>query len=172
MGNIEVQPIEPEEMIREIENYVQRSRQDKYAFQVGLKDLDFEVDNEQLQTLGLAAPFTSLDQAEYALRVRAIQPHIFWEHDGTQHQVLVFDARPVGYSGFMDCVTHSLALTDQGLFEVGRYPAVSLSSQSKYWSWFLHRRLATPEEVTNWQVEKSLTSSEFVEQVYSILLEP
>ena len=56
----------------------------------------------------------------------AIQPMIFIEYDNTRHQVLTFDPRPMGYSGFMDCVTHSLALRDLGLFEVGHYPAMKL----------------------------------------------
>jgi hypothetical protein len=52
---------------------------------------------------------------------------IFVEEDDTQHQVLVFDHQTVGYSGFMGCVTHSLALTDQSLFDVGREPVISIS---------------------------------------------
>lgn len=69
----------------------------------------------------------------------------------------------------MDCVTLSLALTNRGLFEVGRYPAVSLSSQSRYWGWFLHCRLATVEEVTAWQENQGLLSDQFVENVYQAL---
>ena len=66
----------------------------------------------------------------------------------------------------MDCVIHSLALTDHGLFEVGRYPAMSLTAQSRYWGWFLHRRLATVEEATGWQESQTLTSSQFMEYTY------
>jgi PHD/YefM family antitoxin component YafN of YafNO toxin-antitoxin module len=96
----------------------------------------------------MSLPIRSISEAEQALCSGLITPTIFVEEDDTRHQVLVFDHRPVGYSGFMDCVTHSLALTNHGLFEVGCYPAVSLSSQSRYWQWFLHRRLATSEELS------------------------
>jgi hypothetical protein len=147
MSEIEWRGIEPEEMIREIEDTVRLSRENKYAFQVGLKDLDFDVDQDLLTALGMSLPFRSIDQAEEALDTGVITPKLFIEDDDTRHQVLVFDHRPVGYSGFMGCVTHSLVMTDQGLFEVGRYPAMGLASQSRYWQWFLHRRLATPEEI-------------------------
>jgi hypothetical protein len=70
-------------------------------------------------------PFHSISQAEEALCNYVILPAKFFEDDTTEHVVLVFDYRPIGYSGFMDCVTHSLALTDHGLFEVGTYSAVS-----------------------------------------------
>jgi len=33
--------------------------------------------------------------------------------------VLAFDYQPVDYRGFIGCITHSLALTDKGLFEEG-----------------------------------------------------
>lgn len=147
MSEIEWRVIEPEEMIREIADSVRQSRENKYAFQVGLKDLDFDVDQDQLTAAGINLPFRNIDQAEHALSAGVITPTLLIEEDDTRHQVLVFDHRPVGYSGFMGCVTHSLALTDLGLFEVGRYPAMSLASQSRYWQWFLHRRLATPEEI-------------------------
>jgi hypothetical protein len=92
------------------------------------------------------------------------------EEDDTRHQVLVFDHRPVGYSGFMDCVPHSLALTDQGLFEVGRYPAVSLSSQSRYWQWFLPRRLATSEELSDLYENSPLSPEQLLEKVYQAFI--
>lgn len=132
MTSSEVRGITPEGMIQELEENLRRAQENKYAFQVGLKDLDFDVNTDLLLPLGLALPFKNIDQAEQALMTRSIQPKSFLEFDDTQHQVLVFDPRPVGYSGFMDCVTHSLALTDQGLFEVGRYPAVSLTEQNRY----------------------------------------
>jgi hypothetical protein len=169
MSGIEWRHITPEDMVREIEDSVQKYRENKYAYQTGLKDLDFDVDDERLKALGLAVPFTSISQAEAALQGKAITPTVFLEHDETEHQVLVFDHRPVGYSGFMDCVTHSLALTDLGLFEVGRYPAMDLSAAHRYWSWFLHRCLARPEEVTAWQERQNLTSEEFIENVYQAL---
>ena len=69
----------------------------------------------------------------------------------------------------MDCVTHSLALTDKGLFEVSRYPAVSLSGQNRYWQWFLHRQLAISEDVATWQEEKNIAADELLERVYTAL---
>ncbi len=171
MGDIEWRAITPEEFTRDIEDYIRRSRENKYAFQVGLKYVDFDIDQERLDTLGLALPFHSIAQAESALTDGLVHPAKFLEVDDTEHQVLVFDPRPVGYSGFMDCVTHSLALTDQGLFEVGRYPAVSLSESNKYWQWFLHRRLATQEEIANLQEETSLASQELIERVYQAMVQ-
>ena len=103
------------------------------------------------------------------MRARVIVPTLFIEYNDSEHQVLVFDPRPVGYSGFMDCVTHSLALTDLGLFEVGRYPAMNLSAQNRYWQWFLHRHLATADEINYLQVDHGLASSEVVEHIYSAL---
>ena len=170
MSEIEWRWITPEEMIRDIENSVKQYRENKYAFQVGLKDLDFDINTELLTALGLTLPFQSISQAEQALRSRAITPTIFVEEDDTRHQVLVFDHRPIGYSGFMDCVIHSLALTDQGLFEVGRYPAVSLSSESRSWQWFLHRRLATSEEVSELFESDHLPSEQLLEKVYQAFI--
>ena len=37
-----------------------------------------------------------------------------------------WDPASVGHSGFMDCVTHSIVVTDRGTFEVGWYPAIIL----------------------------------------------
>ena len=67
MSGIEWRGIEPEEMIREIEDTVRLSRENKYAFQVGLKDLDFDINQDQLTALGMSLPFRSIDQAEQAL---------------------------------------------------------------------------------------------------------
>ena len=155
-----------EESIRYSENSDRRYKEKKYAFQVGLKDLDFVIDEDKIKALGKALPFQTISQAEEALCSKCIIPRLFIEEDETMHQVLVFDHRPIGYSGFKDCVTHSLALTDKGLFEVGRYPAVSLSSQSRYWQWFLHRRLATSEEFSVLCEKEELTSGQLVEKVY------
>ncbi|MCK4978631.1 MAG: hypothetical protein KAS36_16975 [Anaerolineales bacterium] len=171
MAGIEWRGVSPEEMVREIEATLKRCGEKKYAFQVGLKDLDFELDEDKITALGITLPFPSIDQAEQALREGVVTPAKFLEVDDTEHQVTAFDPRPVGYSGFMDCVTHSLALTDQGLFEVGRYPAVNLSSQNRYWQWFLHRRLATPEEVATWQQDQALSPDELLERVYVALTE-
>jgi hypothetical protein len=60
MSAIEVKRISPEEMISEIETSVKLQRENKYAFQVGLKDLDFDVNHELLAVAGLPFPFQSL----------------------------------------------------------------------------------------------------------------
>jgi hypothetical protein len=169
MGSIEVRGIKPEDFRREIENLIRKSCQDKYAFQVGLRDLDFDVDEDKLEESGSTLPFRSISQAEAALKSGIIKPSIFIEHDDTIHNLVAFDPRPVGFSGFMDCVTHSLALTDKGLFEVGRYPAMDLASSNRYWGWFLHRRLATSEEITDWLESNSITEQELIDRVYSAL---
>ena len=162
MSELEVKGMTPEELIGELEAHLNQFRENKYAFQNGLKDLDFDVDKEKLQVAGLTVPFTSLDRAEQALKVGAIRPSLFIEHDDTQHQVLAFDPAPIGHSGFMDCVTHSLAITDKGLFEVGRYAAIHLSSPHRDWGWFLHRRLATPEQVETWQAQNNGTPEQLL----------
>ena len=170
MSGVEWRGISPEEMIREIEASLRRSRENKYAFQVGLKDLDFDVNQDKLQSLGISLPFREISQAEQALRNGVILPTRFIEVDNTEHLVLFFDPRPVGYSGFMDCVTHSLALTDLGLFEVGRYPAVNLNVPNRYWQWFLHRQLTTTEGVTDWRESHHLTPAQFVNDMYQAML--
>jgi hypothetical protein len=170
MQGIEWKRITPEELVQDIEGTVRRSRENKYAFQVGLKDLDFDVDQEQLKSISLSLPFVNINQAEQALRSHAIQPIKLIEYDDTEHQVLAFDSRPVGYSGFMDCVTHSLALTNKGLFEVGRYPAVELSSPGRYWQWFIHCQLATVEEVNEICSENNLTTDQFMEEGYKLIV--
>jgi hypothetical protein len=169
MTSIEIRGMDPDEMIREIEASVRLHRENKYAFQNGLKDLDFEVDQDLLISLDLNTPFQTIGQAEKALISRAIVPKTFIEYDGTEHKVTAFDARPVGYSGFMECCTHSLALTDLGLFEVGRYPAVSLDKPGKHWQWFLHRGLATPEELHKWQETHQLTAEQLLGRVYAAM---
>jgi hypothetical protein len=136
-----------------------------------LKDVDFDIDDDQLNIQGLSLPFRSIEQAENALVTGVIKPATFLEQDGTEHTILTFDPQPVGYSGFMDCVTHSLAITDHGLFEVGRYPAMSLSEQNRFWQWFLHRRLATSEDVAAWREEESLSPTALLGRVYIALTE-
>ena len=91
------------------------------------------------------------------------------EFDGTEHNVFEFDPRPVGFSGFMDCVTHSLVLTNLGLFNVGRYPAVNFSSVYRYWQWFLHGRLASLEEINDICAENNFTSEQLIEESYKVL---
>jgi hypothetical protein len=169
MSSIEVRGISAGEIRRELEATIHQYRENRYAFQVGLKDVDFDINEEQLEIHELSLPFRSIDQAEKALASGVINPTTFLEHDGMEHTLLAFDPRPVGYSGFMDCVTHSLALTDRGLFEVGRYPAINLSDQNRYWQWFLHRRLATSEDVATWQEEKTLSADKLLERVYTAL---
>ena len=166
MSGIEWRYASPKEVIYELERIVQLQRESKYNYQTGLKDLEFDIDHKQLLALRLTLPLITVDQAEIALRNKAIRPTKLLEQDDTEHQVLAFDHRPVGYSGFMDCVTHSLALTDQGLFEVGRYPAMNLSTQSRHWGWFLHRRIATSDELTNWLGSQELSPDEIIEKIY------
>jgi hypothetical protein len=161
--------VSPEEFHQDIEASIQKYRENKYAFQVGLKDVEFEIDDERLETNGLPLPFKSIDLAEKALVIGAIKPTTFIEYDGTDHTIIAFDSRPVGYSGFLDCVTHSLVITDHGLFEFGRYPAISMSKPDRYWQWFLHRRLATPENLERWQDENSIDSRELIERIYVAL---
>ena len=74
-------------------------------------------------------------------------PKEFLEYDGIEHQVQIFDPHPIGYSGFMDCIIHSLAFTDQGLFVVSRYAAGKVSVPSKVWQWYLQRQLAYGAEI-------------------------
>lgn len=170
MLKIEWRAIAPQEMIKDIEDIVRQHQENKYSFQVGLKDLDFDKNGELLQALELQLPFQSIDQAEQALRGKAITPTGFLEHDNTEHQVMAFDHRPIGYSGFMNCVTHSLALTNHGLFEVGRYPAMNLRSTSRYWQWFLHRRLVTPDQIGEWRESQGLSTDQILEKAYNALI--
>jgi hypothetical protein len=170
MADIECQGVDPEDMIRELQESLQKSHENKYAFQVGLKDVDFDIDQEKCRALDINLPFRSIDQAEEALSQGIILPIELIEFDDTRHKVLVFDHRPVGYSGFMDCVTHSLALTDHGLFEVGRYPGVSLTEPAKQWQWFIHRRLATDEEMADLLQSRDQVPSELMESIYRALI--
>jgi hypothetical protein len=171
MTGIEWGRMTPEETIRTIEDPVNLSHENKYALQVGLKDLDFDINEDILKTLGMPLPFQNIDQAEMALRNNAIQPTQFIEDDNTEHLVLSFDHRPVGFSGFMGCATHSLALTSHGLFEVGRYPAVSPGSSGRYWQWFLHRRLANTDQVNEWCVRQDHTAEQFLESVRQAMID-
>jgi hypothetical protein len=150
MGELEIRFLSPEEMGRQLETQLRRQRENKYALQVKLSDVDFDVNDEVATRLGTPPPFKGIEDAETALRNGVIVPNILFEIDGTEHTVTAFDPTPVGYSGFMNCVTHSLALTNHGLFEVGRFAAVRMSS-AKEWQWFIHRRLATGEEIAAWK---------------------
>lgn len=171
MSKIEVNIVTPEEMIEEFKTQVRHFQENKYAYQNGLKDLDFDIDETKLKNLGVTLPFKTIDQAEEALRSGAIRPTLFIEHDETEHQVMAFDAKPVSYSGFMNCVTHSLAITNLGLFEVGRYPAVNLSSSQRNWSWFLHQRLATFDHVKIWREKEQLSFEDLLDEFYKVLID-
>ena len=170
MGEIEWKWITPDEVIQDIERVVKAQRENKYTFQIGLHDLDFDIDPTRLEMIGMKTPFKSVQEAEQALRVSAILPTKFTEEDETEHQIATFDPRPVGYSGFMNCVTHSLAITNHGLFEIGRYPAISLSERNRNWQWFIHRRLATIEEVYEWCTSHDLNSDQFIDEVYQAMV--
>lgn len=167
MADIEVRPVTPEEIGRELEDGLRRRQENKYAFQVKLIDLDIAVDEEKAAAQGIEFPFRSIEAAEAALRSGVITPTILIEEDNTRHEVVAFDPTPVGYSGFQDCVTHSLAVTTHGLFEVGRFAATSLHSAQKEWQWFLHQRLAIPEDIATWQATFPIAPH----QLLAILLE-
>jgi hypothetical protein len=169
MSEIKRQTITPNELIREVEMAIRQRQENKYAFQVGIKDLGFEIDEDKAKALGVTLPCQSIDQAEWALRQKVINLTTLVEDDDTRHQVTVFEPQPISFSGFANCVTHSLALTDQGLFEVGRYPAMNLISQNRYWQWFLHQRLATSKQAATWQEERHLSPQQLVERIYEAM---
>lgn len=166
MREMEYQGVTPEEIIRELESRLKQDPKEKYTFQVGLKDLDFDVDEDKLDIHGVSLPLQNILLAEEALMSGIIKPAKLLEYDGTEHNVIAFDPRPVGFSGFMNCVTHSLVLTNLGLFNVGRYSAISLTRPGHEWGWFLHRRLATHNEVISMQEAQGLTPRETIEVVY------
>jgi hypothetical protein len=169
MADLEWRTVTADEMIQDLEETVRRLKEDKYAFQVGLNDLGFAIDEPTTHTLGVTFPLRTIAQAEHALQAGAITPTQFLEDDETVHQVVAFSPTPVGFSGYDNCVTHSLALTDQGLFEVGRYPAMNLASHQRAWQWFLHRRLATPEQVATWQEAYHLSPDQLVARVMAAM---
>ena len=160
-----------EELARDLEEILPQRRENKYAAQVGLADITITIDETKAEPLGLSLPFQSVVQGECALRERIITPTTFLENDGTEHHVIAFDPKPIGFSGFMSCVTHSLALTDQGLFDVGRYSAISTTKQDEYWQWFLHQRLATPGQVAALREERNLSPHQLVERLSTAMAE-
>jgi hypothetical protein len=81
----------------------------------------------------------------------------------------VFDPEPVGFSDFLRSVTHSLVLTGQSLFEIGRFQAMSLINQNRYWQWFLHRRLATPEQTAYWKEHHHLSGPQIVDRFFEAI---
>jgi hypothetical protein len=56
MTSIEVRGMDPDDMIREIDESIRQYRENKYAFQNGMKDLDFDVDQDLLISLDLNTP--------------------------------------------------------------------------------------------------------------------
>lgn len=165
-----MQGVEQNRLI-ETYNNAFKSPDRKYDFQVGIKDLDFDVNYLLVKAIGLTIPFMGIAQAEFALTNRALCINAFKELDDTNHSVILFDPRPIGYSGFMNCVRHSLAMTNHGVFEIGRYKGASLSPESSYWQWFIHRRLVSIEEAHSWMGEQAITSNQFMEQIYQALVE-
>jgi hypothetical protein len=165
----EVQPItDPGPFIEELkaQAWALSNPERTYHLQVGLKDLEFDVDQEKAKRLGLSFPVSSIDEAERALQAGAIAPTRFTEcGDDTVHEVIEFDPTPVGYSGFANCVTHCLAWTDHGIFEVGRYSAMNLPDFSKTWQWFIHRRRMTAGQVKE-LLKASMSPQEIFDLVY------
>ena len=143
---MKVELVGPEEFARKLNELVEQRRNGKYALQTGLKDVKFSFDEEKASALEADPEMNSLDKAELYLRVGILTPVEFVEYDGTVHQVLKWDPTPVGYSGFMDCVIHSIVVTDRGTFSVGRYPAMQLQEFSKVWQWFIHRGIEATEK--------------------------
>ena len=90
MSDLEVHAVTPEEMARRLQEMVGRRRENKYAVQVRMKDVDFGLDEEKAASLGVTLPFTSIEQAEQALRHGVIVPAAFLEDDETEHQVAIF----------------------------------------------------------------------------------
>ena len=97
MAAIEFYKLSPDGITRDIVSPIQFHNEKKYAFQVGLKDLDFDFNEELIKLIGLTIPFQSIVQAEQALRYEVIKPNLLIEQDDKEHQVLVFDPRPVVY---------------------------------------------------------------------------
>jgi len=165
----EVQPVsDPETFIEEIDARVQTmsNPETKYRVQVRLKDVEFTIDEEKARELGFSLPISSIVEAEIALRERVLTPTTFVEQgDETAHEVIEFDPTPVGYSGFASCVTHCLAWTDHGIFEIGRYSAMNIADFSKTWQWFVHRRRMTAGQVKELQ-EAGMSPQEVFDLAY------
>ena len=166
---LEIKPITDQRaFVEELEARV-RAMSDpetKYQFQVGLKDVEFDIDQEKARELGLSFPVSSISEAEQALRAGVIAPTKFAERgDDTVHEVIEFDPTPIRYSGFASCVTHCLAWTDQGIFEVGCYSAMSIADFSKTWQWFVHHRRMTAGRVKELQ-EAGMSPQETFDLIY------
>lgn len=155
--------------IKQFDERLTAQNREKYAFQVGLRDVDFDIDPRRQAIFGFQFPALTIQLAEQALIQRILIPTQLLEFDDTEHNVLVFDPRPVGYSGFMNCVTHSITMTNLGLFEVGRYPAMNMDGANRHWQWFLHRRLATVDNVNEWCEDRSQSTEEFMRDAFQAL---
>lgn len=147
------------------------SPEEKYVFQIGMKDVDFAVNWSLLKIKGYNVPLKGITEAEGALCDNALLINSFREMDDTEHQVLSFDPRPVGYSGFMNCVKHSLMMTNHGVFEVGRYAGATYEPAGYSWQWFLHKRLITPIQVSSILEEQGLTPDEFILEMTQLILD-
>jgi hypothetical protein len=139
---------------------------EKYATQIGLKDIDFDIYPIRREIAGCKLPILTVDLAEQALADHILFPIRMVEFDNTEHNVLAFDPRPIGYSGFMNCVTHSIIMTNHGLFEVGRYPAMNPDYTKRRWQWFIHRRLATIANVNELCEDRSQSVGEFMRDTF------
>jgi hypothetical protein len=131
----DLQPItEPKAFVAELHPCVQvmSHPETRHQFQVGPQNVDFDADQGKANRLGLSFPISSIGEAERALRAGVIAPIRFAERgDETVHEVIEFDPTPVDYSGFANCVTHSLAWTDQSIFGLGRYSPTNVTEFSK-----------------------------------------
>ena len=166
---LEFRPItDPEAFIEELKAraWALSNPETKYQYQLALKDVEFTVDEDKVRELGLSFLVKNVEEAERALRAGVVTPVKLVERgDETVHQVLEFDPTPVGYSGFASCVTHSLAWTDQGIFELGRYSAMNAADFSKTWQWFIHRRRMTAGQIQELQ-EAGMSPEEVFDLAY------
>jgi len=142
---MQVAAIGDETPVRELAALVEQRRRDKYALQVGLARVEFALDEEAASALELGPGMNDIERSERYLRAGVLRPVQLAESDGTRHQVLEWDPAPVAYSGFMGCVIHSMVVTDQGTFEVGRYAGMDIQTLSKVWQWFIHRQIEGTE---------------------------
>jgi hypothetical protein len=155
--------------MRQFDEQLTAQNQEKYTVQVGLRDVDFDIDPRRQQLFGFCFPVLTIPLAEQALTQRILIPTRYMEYDNTEHNVLIFDPRPVGYSGFMNCVTHSITMTNHGLFEVGRYPAMKVDGGNRHWQWFFHRRLATVDNVNEWCEDRAQSMEDFMRDAYQAM---
>ena len=138
---MKVEAVDGKALVAHVERLVEQWTRDKYSLQVGLREVEFAFDEAAAAAMQLDPGISNIGKAERYLRAGILTPERLVEDDGTVHQVVEWDPTPVGYSGFMDCVTHSVVITDQGTFAVGRYPAMNIMTFSKVWQWFIHCRI-------------------------------